>query len=149
MSNRQAMQNPSPGQTDHLTPYRLLELQSAQCFCCCFSAALKSQECSNTSFPNGQRETQIANYDNCLFSHQASNTALPSDLERRVFLEYKQYLLSRRLSEDENERPPHEYLSYPWSKQVGPENILGKIPSENALFIHYLLFQFQSRCRYF
>lgn len=64
------MQNSSPSQTDHLTPHRLPGLQSAQGFCCCFSRA--SQECSNSSFPNRQRNLQVVIHDNYLFSHQAS-----------------------------------------------------------------------------
>lgn len=90
MSNRWTMQNSSSGQTDHLSPYRLLELQSGHCFCCCFSSALKSQECCNPSFLNGQRNLQVVIYDNFLLSHQASNRArvrpvLPQTLNAESF----------------------------------------------------------------
>lgn len=82
-TDRQCRTLPQPDRSPN--PYRLLELQSAHCFCCCFSGASKSWECSNPSFPDGQRNLQLVFYDNYLFSHQASNTDLPQTLNAESF----------------------------------------------------------------
>lgn len=87
MSNRRAMQNSSPW--PDRSPNSLQTAWTAVCtvlpFCCCFSSALKSRERANPSFPNGQKGLQVVIYDNYLFSHQASNTALPQTLNAESF----------------------------------------------------------------